>query len=63
VLRATSGKAERAPVTLGLRDDQTERVEITGGVKDGDRLLTGAAQAITPGTPLQLPAVTNNSPS
>jgi membrane fusion protein (multidrug efflux system) len=63
VLRATSGKAERVPVTLGLRDDQTERVEITGGVKDGDRLLTGAAQAITPGTPLQLPAVTNYSPS
>jgi hypothetical protein len=46
-------------VTLGLRDEQTERVEITSGVKEGDRLLVGAAQAITPGTPLQLP---NQSP-
>jgi RND family efflux transporter MFP subunit len=63
VLRATSGKAEQVPVTLGLRDDQTERVEITGGVKEGDRLLTGAAQAITPGTPLQLPPAPGNSQS
>ena len=63
VLRATSGKAERVPVTLGLRDDQTERVEITGGVKEGDRLLTGAAQAITPDTPLQLPASSGNPQS
>ena len=39
---------------------QSERVEITSGVKEGDRLLVGAAQAITPGTPLQLPSVTNN---
>jgi RND family efflux transporter MFP subunit len=61
VLRATDGKAERVPVTLGLRDDQTERVEITAGVKEGDRVLTGAAQAITPGTPLQLPPVSSNS--
>jgi RND family efflux transporter MFP subunit len=55
VLRANSGKAEKVPVTLGLRDDQTERVEVTGGVNEGDRLLVGPAQAITPGTPLQLP--------
>jgi len=55
VLRASSGKAEKIPVTLGLRDDQTERIEITGGVNKGDRLLVGPAQAITPGTPLQLP--------
>ena len=55
VLRATAGKAERVPVTLGIRDDQTEIVEITDGVRAGDRLLVGAAQAITPGTPIQLP--------
>jgi membrane fusion protein, multidrug efflux system len=54
VLRMSDGKAERVAVTLGLRDEQTERVEITGGVKEGDRLLVGPAQAITPGTPLQL---------
>ncbi len=56
VLRVTAGKAERVAVSLGLRDEQTERVEITGGLRDGDRLLVGPAQAITPGTPLQLPA-------
>ena len=53
-LRVAGGKAERVPVTLGLRDEQTERVEITSGVNEGDRLLVGPAQAITPGTPLQL---------
>ena len=55
VLRANSGKAEKVQVTLGLRDDQTERVEIASGVAEGDRLMVGPAQAITPGTPLQLP--------
>lgn len=55
VLRAAGGKAERVPVTLGIRDEQTERVEIRSGVAEGDRLLVGPAQAITPGTPLALP--------
>ena len=54
VLRVAGGQAERVTVTLGLRDDQTERVEIVTGVKEGDRLLVGPAQAITPGTPLEL---------
>ena len=54
VMRAAGGKAERVPVALGLRDEQTERVEITSGVKEGDRLLVGSARAITPGTPLKL---------
>jgi hypothetical protein len=63
VLRAAGGQAERVPVTLGLRDDQTERVEITSGVAAGDRLLVGPAQAITPGTPLQLPPPASDSRS
>ena len=54
VLRVSGGKAERVPVTIGLRDDQTERVEITSGAAEGDRLLVGPARAITPGTPLNL---------
>jgi RND family efflux transporter MFP subunit len=54
VLRASGGTAERVPVTVGLRDEQTERVELTSGVREGDRLLVGPAQAITPGTPLTL---------
>jgi len=60
VLRARDGKAERVPVTLGLRDEQTERVEITSGVNEGDRLLVGAAQAITPGTPLTFTETPNS---
>ena len=52
VLRVRDGKAERVPVTVGLRDEETERVELTGGVQEGDRVLVGPAQAITPGTPL-----------
>jgi RND family efflux transporter MFP subunit len=54
VLRVTDGKAQRVPVKLGLRDDQTERVEVAGGVQEGDRLLVGPARAITPGTPLNV---------
>ena len=54
VLRLAGGKAERVTVTVGLRDDQTERIEISSGLKEGDRLLVGPAQAITPGTPLEL---------
>jgi hypothetical protein len=61
VLRASGGKAERVKVQIGLRDDQTERVELTAGVKEGDRLLVGPAQAITPGTPLALPDSTPQS--
>ena len=50
VFRIKSGKVERVPVTLGLRDDANERVEIASGVQVGDTLLLGAAQGITPGT-------------
>lgn len=50
VLRVAGGKAEKVPVTLGLRDPRTERVQIASGVREGDVLLRGAAQGITPGT-------------
>jgi hypothetical protein len=41
-------------VTLGLRDARTERVQILTGVQEGDLLLRGAAQGITPGTPVSV---------
>jgi hypothetical protein len=44
------GKVDRVPVTLGLRDPQTERVVVTSGLEAGDILLRGVAQGITPGT-------------
>lgn len=50
VLKLVAGKAQRAPVTLGVRDPETDRVEITSGVAAGDTLLVGAALGTTPGT-------------
>jgi hypothetical protein len=41
-------------VALGIRDAQTERVEIAKGLSDGDVLLVGAAQGMTPGTPVRI---------
>lgn len=54
VFRIKSGKVERVPVQLGLRDDGAERVEITSGVQLGDTLLLGAAQGITTGTTVKV---------
>ena len=56
VLKVQDGKAQRVDVTVGLRDEQTERLEITRGVAAGDLLLVGAAQGMTPGTPLRVRA-------
>lgn len=59
--RLHGGKVERIDVTLGTRDEATERVEITSGVAAGDTLLLGAAQGITPGTPLRVSAGTDKA--
>jgi membrane fusion protein, multidrug efflux system len=62
VLKVQDGKAQRTDVAVGLRDEQTERVEITRGVVAGDLLLVGVAQGMTPGTPLRIkaPAASSN---
>lgn len=57
VMRVNSGRTEKVNVTLGLRDTRTERVELVSGVAEGDVLLRGAAQGITPGTPVSVGAV------
>jgi membrane fusion protein, multidrug efflux system len=54
VLRVSGGKAEKVNVTVGLRDPRTERMEIKGGLNEGDIVLRGAAQGITPGTPVNV---------
>jgi RND family efflux transporter MFP subunit len=54
VMRIKDGKAEKVTVGLGLRDDQTERVELASGVQAGDQLLVGASQGLTPGTPVKV---------
>ncbi len=54
VLRVRDGVAERVDVLVGLRDEASERVEILSGVSEGDLLLTGAGQTVTPGTPVRI---------
>jgi RND family efflux transporter MFP subunit len=54
VAMVRGGKAERVNVQLGLRDPQTERVELVSGAAEGDQLLVGGAQGITPGTPVTI---------
>lgn len=54
VLRVNNGTTERVGVTLGLRDTRREQVQIASGLTQGDVLLRGAAQGISPGTPVKL---------
>lgn len=56
VLRANAGKTERVEVSLGLQDPRTERTLVVSGLNEGDMLLRGAAQGITPGTAVALNA-------
>jgi RND family efflux transporter MFP subunit len=50
VLRVAGGKTEKVDVSLGLQDPRSERVQVASGLSEGDTLLRGAAQGITPGT-------------
>jgi membrane fusion protein (multidrug efflux system) len=54
VLRITDGKVERVPIRTGLVDAQNERVEVVEGLAEGDVLLTGVAQGVTPGTQVKV---------
>jgi membrane fusion protein, multidrug efflux system len=54
VLKVTEGKTERVEVQLGVEDRRTERVEVLSGVTEGDLLLLGAAQHLTPGTSVEV---------
>ncbi|HYV97280.1 MAG TPA: efflux RND transporter periplasmic adaptor subunit [Gemmatimonadaceae bacterium] len=57
VVRLRGGKIERIEVTLGVRDEERERFEISGGgIAAGDTLLLGAAQGITPGSVVKVSA-------
>lgn len=54
VARVSDGKVQRVPVAVGIEDRRTERVQIASGVEEGDLLLRGAAQGITPGSRVQV---------
>ena len=56
VTRIKGGKAEHVNVQIGLTDKSTETTEILAGLFAGDTLLLGAAQGITPGTPIKVTA-------
>jgi RND family efflux transporter MFP subunit len=56
VTRVRNNVVEHFNVVLGVVDDQNDRVEIREGVSEGDVLLVGAAQELTPGTRVELPA-------
>jgi len=59
VTRVKGGKAEHVNVQIGLTDKSTETTEILAGLMAGDTLLLGAAQGITPGTPVRVTAPAN----
>jgi RND family efflux transporter MFP subunit len=63
VLRLKGGAAERIEVALGVRDEEEERYEILSGVAAGDTLLIGAAQGITPGTPVRVSVPSDRPPA
>ena len=56
VSRIRNNRVEHVPVVLGIIDEENDRIEIRQGVDPGDILLVGAAQQLTPGTPVELPA-------
>ena len=50
VLRVRSARVERVPVTLGVRDEVRDLVEVSGPIARGDTVLLGTAQGIAEGT-------------
>lgn len=50
VTRVRNGVAEHVPVQTGIRNEAEGFVEIVSGLSEGDRVLTGPARTITPGT-------------
>lgn len=56
VMRIKNGKVERVEVDLGIRDDQSETVEVRTGVAPGDTVLLGTARGLSVGTPVKVNA-------
>jgi membrane fusion protein, multidrug efflux system len=54
VTRIRDGKAERVVVGLGVRQAETERVEIRTGLEAGDVLITGSSKGVAPGTQVRV---------
>lgn len=56
VLLVRGGKVEQVTIKTGLRNDATERVEVTEGVSPGDTVIVGPAREVPPGTAVQVAA-------
>ncbi len=54
VRRVRGGRTERVGVTLGIRDDLAERVEVTRGLSPGDTVLVGASLDIPAGSMVRI---------
>ena len=54
VMRVKGGKAEKVQIQVGITDKTSETIEVLSGIQAGDTLLLGAAQGITPGTPVKV---------
>jgi RND family efflux transporter MFP subunit len=52
--RVKAGKVDVVPVRLGVSDEAAELVEVSGGVAQGDTVLLGSAQGVTPGTTVRV---------
>ncbi len=50
VHRLKAGRVTESPVQLGVRDEAAELVEVVAGAADGDTVLLGSAQGVTPGS-------------
>ncbi len=48
------GQVAQVPVRLGVRDEVAELVEVLSGVAEGDTVLLGSAQGLTPGSRVQV---------
>ena len=63
VMRLKAGTAERVPVVIGVRDAESDRAEVTGGLAAGDTVLIGAAQGLTSGTKVRVLAQPSDRPT
>jgi membrane fusion protein, multidrug efflux system len=52
--RLKGGKVDVVPVQLGVNDEAAELVEVAAGLVQGDTVLLGSAQGVTPGTPVRV---------
>lgn len=62
VMTVHDGRVREVAVTLGMRDRQSERVEVTSGLEPGDIVLVGGARTLPPGTLVELEAAPSGAP-